>query len=95
MEQEVPVTIHQGETVEAEAAETMPKPDAAYIPELIKEIASTVSETFSGFRESESYGQLIKAAEEVRTYIKNNPAQALLYSLGAGAALGFLFKKRR
>ena len=91
MEQEVQVTIHSSKpdnTVEAEPQETR-------IPDQIKGINDTLSEAFSCFRKSESYNQLLKSAEKAREYIRNNPGQAMLYSLGAGAFFGLFIKRKR
>jgi ElaB/YqjD/DUF883 family membrane-anchored ribosome-binding protein len=91
MEQEVPVIIHSGEKkepVEEPQQETR-------IPEQIKEIGETLSEVVSSFRESESYEQIEKAIEQAKDFIRKKPTQAMLYSLGAGALLGLLMRKRR
>ncbi len=91
MEQEVQVTIHSSQpdnTVEAE-------PQKTCIPEQIKEISDTLKEAFSCFRESESYNLLVKSAENAREYIRKNPGQAMLYSLGAGALFGLFMKRKR
>lgn len=91
MEQEVPVIIHSGEN-----KEPLQEPhQETGIPEQIKEIGESLSEVVSSFRESESYEQIEKAIEQAKDYIRKNPAQAMLYSLGAGALLGFLMRKRR
>jgi ElaB/YqjD/DUF883 family membrane-anchored ribosome-binding protein len=91
MEQEVEVTIHRGEPkdpVQEPQHETK-------IPEQLKELSETISETFSSFRESESYEWLLKSADKAKEYIKKNPTPAILVSLGAGALLGLFMKKRR
>jgi ElaB/YqjD/DUF883 family membrane-anchored ribosome-binding protein len=91
MEQEVQVTIHRGEPKQPEQE---PQQETN-IPEPLKEISEIISETFSCFRESESYEWLRNKAEETKTYIKKNPAQAILISLGAGTLFGLFIKKRR
>ncbi len=91
MEQEVQVTIHSSQPVNPSEEE----PREARIPPQENEIIKTLSEAFSCFRESESYRQLLKSAETAREYIKKNPGQALLYSLGAGALFGLFMKKKR
>ena len=91
MEQEVKVTIHRGEPKQPEQE---PQQETN-IPEALKEISEIISETFSCFRESESYEWLLDNAEKARVYIKKYPTQAVLVSLGAGALLGLFIKKRR
>ena len=90
MEQEVPVTMHK----------TMPK--SAELPEEKKSYASPIatlggslSELVSNFKESEAGELLQKGTEQTKEYIKNNPTQAMLMSLGAGALLGVLMGRRR
>jgi ElaB/YqjD/DUF883 family membrane-anchored ribosome-binding protein len=91
MEQEVQVTIHRGEP-----ADPVQEPQhEANIPEQLKELSETISETISCFKESESYEWLQKQAEQARSYIKKNPTQAMLISLGAGTLFGLFIKKRR
>ncbi len=91
MEQEVQVTIHSSQPENTGEAE----PQKTRIPDHIKEISDALSDAFSCFRESESCNQLLKSAEKAREYIRKNPAQALLYSLGAGALFGFFMKRKR
>ena len=91
MEQEVQVTIHSSQpdnTVEAEPQETR-------IPEHMKGIGDTLTEAFSCFRKSDSYNQLLKGAEKTKEYVRKNPGQAVLYSLGAGALFGLFMKRKR
>ncbi len=91
MEQEVPVIIHDHEpsgTAQGSQSET-------FIPEQIKEISETLSEAYSRFKESESYDFLVKNAEKAKEYIVKNPAQVVLYTLGAGAFFGLLMRKKR
>ncbi len=99
MEQEVKVTIHRSEPaepVEETQHETQHEsPFEANIPEQLREFGETISDTFSSFRESDSYEWLLKKAETAKDYIKQNPAPAILVSLGAGALFGLLIKKRR
>ena len=91
MEQEVPVIIHGHEHVDP-----VKEPHSeTFIPEQVKEIGETLSEAFSRFKESESYDLLVKSADKAKEYIVKNPAQALLYTLGAGALFGFLLRKKR
>jgi len=91
MEQEVPVTIHGHEPTDA-AQEPQQE---TFIPEQVKEIGETLAEAFSRFKESESYDLLVKSADKVKEYIVKNPAQAILYTLGAGAFFGLLLRKKR
>jgi hypothetical protein len=91
MEQEVQVTIHRGEPTDPGQE---PQHETS-IPDPLQEINDLILETFSSFRESESYDWLVNSAEKAKIYIKKNPAQAILVSLGAGALFGLLFKKRR
>ena len=91
MEQEVPVIIHGHEPtdpVQEPQRET-------FIPEQVKEIGETLSEAFSHFKESESYELLVKSADKVKEYIVKNPAQVILYTIGAGAFFGLLMRKKR
>lgn len=88
MEQEVPVVIHRS----GEAAEE--KPASSPVPEPVRDIGSTVSDAVSSFMESEQYEQLKQRAEKVKTYIRENPVSSMLYTLGAGAVLGFIMKRR-
>ncbi|MEI6848215.1 MAG: DUF883 C-terminal domain-containing protein [Chlorobiaceae bacterium] len=90
MEQEVPITIHRGEQKDPEQ---IPQQDTT-IPEKVKELGETLSEIFDRFRESESYEHITKSVEIAREYIRNNPAKAMCYSLGVGALLGFLMRKK-
>ena len=89
MEQEVPVIIHSSGEKEPET------PGASPIPEQVKEIGSTISDAVSAFMESEQYEQLKQTAAKAKTYIRENPVPAMLYTLGAGAVLGFILKRRR
>ena len=91
MEQEVKVTIHRGEPKDP-AEEPQHETN---IPEQLKELSEAISEAFSCFRESDSYEWLLNSAEKTRTYIKKNPAQAILVSLGAGALFGLFIKRGR
>ncbi|MEI7824270.1 MAG: hypothetical protein WCI01_03150 [Chlorobiaceae bacterium] len=92
MEQEVQVTIHRS----GEPTDPVREPQhETSIPEPLKEISDLILETFSSFKESESYDWLVNSAEKAKTYIKKNPTQAILVSLGAGALFGLLIKKRR
>ena len=91
MEQEVPVIIHGHESVDP-VKETQ---NETFIPEQVKEIGETLAEAFSRFKESESYDLLVKSADKVKEYIVKNPAQAILYTLGAGAFFGLLLRKKR
>lgn len=88
MEQEVPVTIHNSGESKQET------PSANPIPEPVRELGSTVSDAVSSFMESEQYEQLKQTATKVKSYIRDNPVPAMLYTLGAGAVLGFLLKKK-
>ena len=91
MEQEVQVTIHSSQPenpIEEQPQETC-------ITDQINDIRDTLLEAFSSFRKSESYLQLLKNAEKAKEYIRNNPGQALLYSLGAGALFGLFMKRKR
>lgn len=89
MEQEVPVIIHSSDESEPETQGASP------IPEQVREIGSTLSDAVSDFMESEQYEQLKQKAAAVKTYIRENPVPAMLYTLGAGTVLGFLLKRRR
>ncbi|MFZ4524420.1 MAG: hypothetical protein ACOYOE_02455 [Chlorobium sp.] len=92
MEQEVQVTIHSSQpdnTTDAEATQE------TRIPDKIKEIGDTLTEAFSCFRKSESCNQFLESAKKAREYIRKNPGQAMLYSLGAGALLGLFMKRKR
>jgi len=92
MEQEVPV-IHSTAKESAEKHST-PVADGRIL-EQIREISDSLSDAFARFRESDSYDNLLDLAEQTRTYIRNNPLPAMLYSLGAGALLGMMFGKKR
>ncbi len=90
MEQEVPVIIHDHDPVNP-----VKEPHGeSFIPEQLKEISETLSDAFSRFKESESYDLLLKSADKAKEYIAKNPVQALLYTLGAGAFFGFLFRRK-
>jgi ElaB/YqjD/DUF883 family membrane-anchored ribosome-binding protein len=90
MEQEVPVVIHEHKSMDPAK-----KPSSESIfPEKVTEIGDTLSEAFASFKESEAYDLLLQSADKIKEYIKKNPAQALLYSLGAGALLGLLIRKK-
>jgi len=91
MEQEVPVVIHS----DAPCDQAQEPLRASPIPDQIKEISESISESFSRFKESPSYEQLLDRAEKTREYIRKYPAQAMLYSLGAGALLGLIFRRKR
>ncbi|MDP8305143.1 MAG: hypothetical protein RAO75_01295 [Candidatus Chlorobium antarcticum] len=93
MEQEVPV-IHSAAKDPVESNNPTPAADGR-IPEQIREISDSLSDAFARFRESDSYDSLLDLAEQTRTYIRNHPLPALLYSLGAGAVLGMMFGKKR
>jgi len=88
MEQEVPVVIHSSSEPEQDT------PAASPIPEQVKELGSTVSDAVTSFMESEQYEQLKQTAARVKTYIRENPVPAMLYTLGAGTLLGFILKRR-
>ncbi len=91
MEQEVKVTIHR-----TEPTDPVEEPQVnTTIPDQLKELSETISETLSCFRESESYEWLQKSTEKVRMYIRNNPEQSILVSLGTGLLFGLFIKKRR
>ncbi len=91
MDQEVKVVIHEHTSIDP-----VEEPHReSLIPDQLQEIGDTLLEAFSSFKESESFDLLVKSAEKVREYIKKNPGQALLYSLGAGAFLGLLMRKKR
>lgn len=91
MEQEVEVTIHR-----SKPADPVEEPQhETKIPEQLKELSETISDTFSSFRESDSYEWLLKKADMATDYVKKNPMPAILVSLGAGTLFGLLFKKRR
>ncbi len=90
MEQEVPVIIHDHDPVNP-----VKEPHSeSFIPEQLKEMSETLSDAFSRFKESESYDLLLKSADKAKEYIAKNPVQALLYTLGAGAFFGFLFRRK-
>jgi ElaB/YqjD/DUF883 family membrane-anchored ribosome-binding protein len=90
MEQEVPVIIHGHDTVDP-----VKEPQSeTFFPEQVKEIGENLSEAFSRFKESESYDLLLKSAEKAKEYVVKNPAQAMLYTLGAGALFGLLMRKK-
>ena len=89
MEQEVPVIIHSSDESGPETQGASP------IPEQVREIGSTLSDAVSAFMESEQYEKLKQKAAAVKTYIRENPVPAMLYTLGAGTVLGFLLKRRR
>ncbi|MCF8216207.1 MAG: hypothetical protein K9I59_05375 [Chlorobium sp.] len=88
MEQEVPVVIHNSNEPDPGTHAASP------IPEQVKELGSTVSEAVTSFMESEQYEQLKEAAAKVKSYIRENPVPSMLYTLGAGALLGFILKRR-
>lgn len=89
MEQEVPVTIHRGKPGELwDEAQSETAQESSGINE-------TVDGLLSGFRKSEPGMMLQRGAHKMKEYVKNNPGQALLVSLGAGALFGLLLKKRR
>ncbi|NMW21338.1 MAG: hypothetical protein HKK67_06850 [Chlorobiaceae bacterium] len=91
MEQEVPVIIHEHESMDP----AQERQRETFIPEQVKEIGNNLSEAFMSFKESESYELLVKSAEKVKEYITKNPGQALLYSLAAGALFGLVLKRKR
>ncbi|TLU87897.1 MAG: hypothetical protein FDX21_03535 [Chlorobium sp.] len=91
MEQEVPVTIHS-----RKPEELSEDPQAATrIPNQITEISDTLSDAFSCFRESESFNLLVQVTDKAKDFIRKNPAQALLLSLGAGTLFGLLMRRKR
>ncbi|MBV5302902.1 MAG: hypothetical protein JZU70_01675 [Chlorobium sp.] len=88
MEQEVPVTIHSGkpkELTEEPRYET---------PKQQSEISETLDQALSRFKQSEFGTLMLKGAEKATEYIKKNPGQAMLFSVGAGAFFGLLLKKK-
>jgi len=89
MDQEIPVTIHSGKPTEF-AEEPLNE-----TPNQISDISETVCEFFSSFKKSELGTLLLKGAHETTEYIKKNPGQAMLFSVGAGALFGLLLKKKR
>jgi len=91
MEQEIPVTIH-GNTPHNSAENPQHK---SCIPDQINRIGETLSDAFLSFREGEAVAFVQQGAEKAKEYIKKNPTQAMLLSLGAGALLGLLMKRKR
>jgi ElaB/YqjD/DUF883 family membrane-anchored ribosome-binding protein len=89
MEQEVPVTIHSGRP------KNLAEEPHYETPKQITKISETLLETLSRFKESEPGILLLKGAEKTAEYIKKNPGQAMLFSVGAGALFGLLLKKKR
>ncbi|MEE9904913.1 MAG: hypothetical protein K4305_05720 [Chlorobium sp.] len=89
MEQEVPVVIHSSSEPEQDTQHA-----DSTIPEQVRELGSTVSDAVTSFMESEQYEQLKQTAAKVKTYIRENPVPAMLYTLGAGTLLGFILKRR-
>ncbi|MEI7694853.1 MAG: hypothetical protein WCI64_04295 [Chlorobium sp.] len=91
MEQQAHVTMHDSKPKEpSERA-----PDDTFVPKPERNIGETLSDAFLFFRESEPGNLLMQGAEKAKEYIKKNPAQAMLFSLGTGALLGLLMKKQR
>jgi ElaB/YqjD/DUF883 family membrane-anchored ribosome-binding protein len=91
MEQEVSVTIH-GSTTEDHPENSEHK---SCISDQITRIGETFSDAFLSFRESEPGAFVQQGAVKAKEYIKKNPTQAMLLSLGAGALFGLLLKKKR
>ncbi|MEI8102843.1 MAG: hypothetical protein WCG61_04865 [Chlorobium sp.] len=93
MEQQVHVTMHGSKPsdpsgrAEAGSHAFVPKPD--------KNIGETLSDVLLFLRESEPGRLVMQGAEKSKEYIKKNPAQAMLISLGAGALMGLLIKRKR
>jgi ElaB/YqjD/DUF883 family membrane-anchored ribosome-binding protein len=91
MEQEVQVNIHSGEQHDQGN-----KPQAeTSIPDLVKEIGESVSETFAHFKESDTWERILQGVETSREYVRKYPGKAIIYTLGAGALFGLLLKKKR
>jgi hypothetical protein len=91
MEQEVPVTIHGSKPKEPQEGAWV----EASIPGQVAEISEVLAGALSCFRESGSWHTIQQGTEKAREYIKKNPARAMLLTLGAGALVGFLMKKKR
>jgi len=90
MEQEVPVTIHSGKP-----KEPVQEPQhELHIPKSLPELSETFAEVMSRLKASDALAMVHKATDEVKEYIKKNPAQAMLVSLGAGALVGLLLRKK-
>ncbi|MEI6758317.1 MAG: hypothetical protein FDX18_08195 [Chlorobium sp.] len=91
MEQEVPVIIHN-----SQSTDPVKEPQSeTNIPELLREFSENLTDAFARFRESDSYDRLASSVEKAREYVRKNPAQTLLYSLGAGALFGLFMKRKR
>lgn len=92
MEQEVPVTIHTGgqhkEPVEKKAHEP-------HLPKSLSSLEETFTDALNSVRESEPYSLLINGAEQAKEYVRKNPFQAMLISVGAGAIFGLLMSRKR
>uniref|UniRef100_Q3ATY9 DUF883 domain-containing protein n=1 Tax=Chlorobium chlorochromatii (strain CaD3) TaxID=340177 RepID=Q3ATY9_CHLCH len=89
MEQEVPVTIHQNQ----ESADEAARQHGTYRAPA-KDFNETISEAWTQFRESEAGEALSKGSSAAKEYIQQHPTQAMLLSVGAGALLGLLLKRR-
>ncbi len=68
---------------------------ATPVPEQIAGISEHVSDLYNQFRESRHYSKLQDAKQQMKEYIKDNPVESVLYSLGAGVVLGFILHKKR
>lgn len=91
MEQEVPITVKSSTPFDTEKT---PQQETAF-PDQVKAIGETLSEALARIRKSQYYDQLLKSTESAKEYIKKNPVPAILYSLGAGALIGLLMRKKR
>jgi len=89
MEQEVPVTIHSSKPKE------LPEKPQYETPKQQSEIREALDQAVLRFKQSELGTLLLKGAGKTTEYIKKNPGQAMLFSLGAGAFFGLLLKKKR
>ncbi len=80
---------HQSSNSEKAHAEPLKSP----IPEQVEAISDNISKMYDRFKESEQYDELQDTVTKVKEYIKKNPVQSMLMSLGAGMFLGLLFRK--
>ncbi len=80
---------HQSPNSKKNEAEPLKSP----IPEQVEAISENISNMYDRFKESEQYDELRDTATKVKEYIKENPVQSVLMSLGAGMFLGLLFRR--
>ncbi|NEX12443.1 hypothetical protein CR161_09965 [Prosthecochloris sp. ZM] len=66
-----------------------------HIPDQVAGVSEHVADLYNQFRESRNYSKLQDAKQQMKEYIKDNPVESVLYSLGAGVVLGFILHKKR